>query len=104
MGQTAHRANISGVSSATKCEITTDAAHGYSTNDFIRITDLNGMMPVKRGVDQINNRKYKIVVTDTDKFTLKNPITFKDVDSTNFTPYVSGGYCNLVETIFEYLA
>ena len=104
MGQTAYRADITGISSADPCEVTTSAAHEYSTGDFVRLTDLNGAMPVHRGEDQLNNKRYKIVVTDTDKFTLKDPITFEDIDSTAFTPYVTGGYCNLIQTLFEYNA
>ena len=104
MGQTSERYDISGITNAFPCEITTSEAHGYSTDDFVRLTDLNGGMPVKRGEDQLNNKRFKIIVTDTDKFTLKDPITFEDIDSINFTPYVTGGYCNIVQTLFEYNA
>jgi len=104
MGQTSHRANITAITSDDPCEVTTSTAHEYSTGDFVRLTDLNGAMPIKRGEDQLNNNRYKIVVTDTDKFTLKDPITFENIDSTTYPSYVIGGYCNLIETLFEYNA
>ncbi len=61
-------------------------------------------MPVPHGSDPLNNYKFMIIVTGLDSFTIHDPITFKPIDSTNFTPYVSGGYCNLVETNFTYNA
>ena len=103
MGQTAQRADISAVTNALPCVITTDAVHGYSTNDFIRLTDLNGSMPIPRGVDPLNNKKWKIIVTSTTAFSLLYPVTEEEVDSTDFAPYVSGGYCNIVQTEFKYL-
>lgn len=101
-GQTSHRADILSVSNANPCVVTTSAEHGYSTYDFVRLTDLNGAMPTKRGVDPLNNYKFRIIVTGVDSFKLQNPITFEYIDSTNFTPYVEGGYCNLVENEFQY--
>lgn len=101
-GQTAHRTDISAISNADPCTITTSEAHGYSTNDFVRLTDLNSRMPILRGMDPLNNHRFKIIVTNTTQFTLRDPITFKDIDSTNYTPYVTGGYCNRIEENFEY--
>lgn len=104
MGQATARANISAMTSASPCLVTTDAAHGYSTGNFVRLTDLNGGMPVKRGEDQLNFQRFRIVVTATDKFTLEDPITFKDIDSSTYPTYVTGGYVNLIQTDFEYTA
>jgi hypothetical protein len=102
MGQTERRTDISAISQADPCQVTTSAAHGYATNDFVRLTDLNGRIPTPRGMDPINNRRFKIVVVDTTNFTLKDAITFDDIDSTNFPAYVSGGYCNRIENEFVY--
>src|SRR3972149_641451 len=102
MGQTPHRADIAAISNADPCEVTTVAAHEYSTHDFVRLTDLNGAMPTVRGVDPLNNYKYRIIVTGDTTFTLQDPITHQAIDSTNYPPYVEGGYCNLVETTFFY--
>lgn len=103
-GQESNRTNISAMTNADPCAVTTDAVHGYTTGGFVRITDLNGAIPIHRGMNPINNGRWEIVVTSTTAFTLKDPITHKDLDSTDFTPYVSGGYCNLIETSFDYTA
>lgn len=100
IGQLPHRATILSVSLADPCIITTTEAHGYSTHDFIRLTNLNGMMPVPHGSDQLNNKRYRIIVTGDDSFKIQDPITFQDIDSTNFTPYVSGGNVNLIESTY----
>lgn len=101
-GQTPHRADILSISNALPCAVETTEEHGYSTNDFVRLTDLNGSMPTPRGEDPLNNYRWQIIVTGNTTFTLKHPVTHKPVDSTNFTPYVEGGYCNLIETEFFY--
>lgn|SRR3990167_4654039 len=102
MGQTAHRSDITAITTALPCAVTTSAVHGYSTGDFVRLTDLNGAMPIPRGQDPLNNFRWRIIVTSTTAFTLKHPVTDEPVDSTNYPPYVSGGYCNRVETSFVY--
>ena len=102
MGQIPHRANITNITNANPCEITTEEEHGYFTNDFVRLTDLNGAMPVPRGEDTLNNYRFRIIVTGTTTFTLQHPITHIAIDSTNYPPYVTGGYCNLIETNFVY--
>lgn len=60
------------------------------------------MMPIPHGSDQLNGNRYRIVVTGDDTFKIQNPITFKDIDSTNFTPYTSGGNVNLIENTFYF--
>jgi len=101
IGQLPHRAEILSVSLSDPCVITTTEAHGFSTFDFIRLTNLNGMMPVpQHGADQLNNNRYRIIVIGDDAFKLQDPITFEDIDSTNFPPYTEGGKVNLVENTF----
>lgn len=101
-GQTSHRASITGITNAKPCAVTTSEEHGYSTYDFVRLTDLNGCMPTVRGMNPINNYRYRIIVTTTTEFTLQDPITFDAIDSTDYPPYVEGGYCNRIETDFYY--
>mgnify|MGYP001559210442 FL=1 len=101
IGQLPHRATLLSVSIGFPCIITTTEAHGYSTHDFIRLTNLNGMMPTpQNGADQLNGNRYRIVVTGDDTFKIQDPITFQDIDSTNFTPYISGGNVNLIESTY----
>jgi len=102
MGQTANRTDITAISNALPCEVTTTEDHGYTSGKFVRLTDLNGSMPTPRGEDPINNYRFKITVTGDTTFTLKYPVTDEPVDSTNFPPYVEGGYCNLIEQNFIY--
>ncbi len=101
-GQEAHRADISGMTNAEPCVITTLDDHGYSTTQFVRITDINGSIPTLRGMDQINNKKFRVIKIDSTNFFLEDATTFEKIDSTNFTPYVEGGFCNLVEQTYEF--
>jgi len=102
IGQITRRKNILNISNSFPCEVTTDGAHEFATKDFVRLTELNGCMPIPHGEDPLNNYKFRIIVTDTDKFTLEYPISFIGVDSTFFTPYVVGGSVNLVQKTFIY--
>lgn len=101
-GQESDRALISDVTNATQCVITTSSDHGYSSGDFIRLTDLNSSIPVLRGMDPINNHRYKVEKISDTSFYIKDPITSDYIDSTNFPPYVEGGRCNIVQDNFTY--
>lgn len=102
-GQAVVRADISGVSLAEKCEITTSTAHGLSTGNWIRVTDLGNCGPATdRGMNQINNKEYTVYVTSSTTFQIKNPITDEYINSTDFTPWVAGGQINLEQTSFQY--
>jgi len=96
-GVTSYFKLISAVSQANPCVITTTTAHGYQTNQIIRITDLGNIGPglTARGMDQLNNNRYMIVVIDSTNFSLKDPVTDEPVDSTSFTAWVAGGRVDL---------
>ena len=100
IGQLTRRANIVNITNALPCAITTEEAHGFANKSFVRLTDLNGAMPIPRGEDPLNNYKFRIIVTGESSFTLQYPITFDPVDSTTFPPYVEGGSCNLVQNTY----
>lgn len=103
IGQIPHRSLIESISLSYPCIVTTTEAHGYHDFDFIRFTNLNGLMPPpQHGADQINGNKYRIIVIGENAFKIQNAITFLDIDSTNFTPYTSGGFANLVENKFYF--
>ncbi len=103
IGQLPHRAEILSISLSNPCVITTTEAHGFSTFSFVRLTNMNGLMPVpQHGADQLNNNRYRIVVLGDNTFKIQNPITYQDIDSTNFTPYTEGGSANLVEDTFYF--
>lgn len=101
-GQAAFRADISNITNANPCVVTTVLDHGYVTGDFVRITDINGAIPVQRGMNPLNDGKFRIVKIDDTSFYLENPITYEKINSTDYTPYVEGGYCNLVQSTFIY--
>lgn len=89
-----HKA-ISGITAADPCVVTTSTAHGFQTNQIVRITDLGGDIPTPRGMNQLNNNRYGIVVLTTTTFSLKDPITGEPIDSTSYTAYVTGGQVTL---------
>lgn len=101
-GQEAERAFISNVTNSKPCIVTTTEANPYNTGDFVRLTDMNSAIPVLRGMDQINNGKFLVEKVSSTEFAIKNPLTGKYIDSTNFTPYVTGGRCAIVQSNFIY--
>jgi len=100
IGQLPGRVGIVSITNALPCEVTTEIAHGFPNKSFVRLTDLNGAMPVPRGEDPLNNYKFRIITTGDMTFTLQDPITFLPIDSTTFPPYVTGGSCNLVQQTY----
>ena len=101
-GQIPRRSNIVNITNGVQCEVTTDVPHEYESYTFVRLTDLNGAMPVPRGEDPLNNYRFRIVVTGASSFKLQEPVTHEWIDSTEYPPYVEGGYCNLIETEYFY--
>ena len=102
IGQLPERVPIVNITNALPCEVTTEFDHGFPNKAFVRLTDLNGAMPVPRGEDPLNNYKFRIIVTGDTTFTLQDPITFLPIDSTLYPPYVEGGSCNLVQSNFVF--
>jgi hypothetical protein len=90
-GSTAYRALIAGVSQANPCVVTTTAAHGFTTGMIVRITDLGSDMPVARGMEQITNKRFKIIVLAVNTFSLLDVETGVDINSTAYTAWVAGG-------------
>lgn len=102
-GVTALRALIAGVSQADPCVVTTTAAHGFQTDQIVRITDLGNVGPnaAARGMDQLNNRRFLITVLNTTTFSLRDVITDEPIDSTNYTAWVSGGRCDIESRVIS---
>lgn len=88
---------IAGVTQANPCVVTTTAAHGFQTNQIVMFTDLGEIGPgiTARGMDQINNNRYRIIVIDSTSFSLKSIETDEPINSTSFTAWVSGGRVTL---------
>lgn len=78
-------AAITGATQADPCVITA-VAHGFSTGNTVKITNVVGMI-------ELNSKLYKITVLTVDTFSLDG------IDSTGYTAYTSGG----VATIQDFL-
>jgi hypothetical protein len=93
-GQATSHATISGISAADPCVIT-HSTYTFQTNQIVRLTDLGEVGVTDRGMGQLNNNRYKIVVLGATTFSLKDVVTGEPIDSTAFTTYVSGGRITL---------
>lgn len=93
-GQASSHATISGITAADPCVIT-HSAFTFQTNQVVRLTDLGETGVSDRGMGELNNNRYRIVVLSATTFSLKDVITGEPIDSTAFTAYVSGGRITL---------
>lgn len=100
-GETSFQADIAGVTQANPCVVTTAAAHGYQTNQIVRITDVGSSMPTPRGMEQLDGNRYRITVLTTTTFSLQDPVSGEDVDSTNFNAWVSNGKVNMTTRVIS---
>lgn len=96
-GVPSFRANISAVTQADPCVVTTSAPHLFQTDQIVRITDLGNVGPgaAARGMNQLNNNRFLITVLSATTFSLRDVITDEPIDSTTFPAYVSGGKCDI---------
>ena len=90
-GQATSHAAISAISKTDPC-VVTHGTYTFQTNQIVRLTDLGQVTAATdRGMGQVNNNRYRIVVTGATTFSLKDPVTGEAIDSSAFTTYVSGG-------------
>lgn len=82
---------ITGATAANPVVIT-DASHGLSDGDTIRITGVSGMI-------ELNNRRFRVSNSTTNTFEIQDPETRADVDGSNYTAYTSGGQWNLLNRV-----
>jgi hypothetical protein len=87
---------IAGVSQANPCVVTTTTAHGYQTDQQVRITDLGDVGVTNRGMGQINDQQFIITVLSLTTFSLRDVITDEPINSTAFTAWVAGGRVTMV--------
>lgn len=94
-GQATSHATISGITPADP-GVVTHSAYTFQTNQIVRLTDLGQVTPaVNRGMGDLNNNRYKIVVLSATTFSLKDVITGEPIDTSAMTAYVSGGRITL---------
>lgn len=89
-GVAEYRTAITDITQADPCVVTA-VSHGLSTGMQVRITDLGADMPTARGMDELNNKHYTVTVLTADTFSLQDPITGEDIDSSSYVAYVEGG-------------
>ncbi len=82
---------ITGATAANPVVIT-DAAHGLSDGDTVRLTQLGGMI-------ELNNRRFRVNNAATNTFELQDAETRTDIDGSNFTAYTSGGQWNKLNRV-----
>jgi hypothetical protein len=85
--------NISAVSLADPCVVTTSTTHGYTTGDEVFISGIVG-------TEQLNTRRFIITVLTTTTFSLQDQFDggVANIDSTDYDAWESGG---TVAKIFE---
>lgn len=97
-GQSTSHSTISAIS-ATDPVVITHSAFTFQDNQVIRITDLGQVTSAtNRGMGQLNNNRYKVVVLTPTTISLKDVITGEPIDGTAFTPYVAPGGRITLET------
>jgi hypothetical protein len=90
-GVTEIRGDITAVSNAVPC-VVTSTSHGLSNGDHVKITECGGM-------ENFNNRVYRVDKVTTNTFELTHPDTRENFDSTDLETYTSGGRWNKVNRV-----
>lgn len=98
-GNDSFQFDIAGITQANPCVVTTSSAHGYQDNQLVRFSDLGMNMPTPRGMTQLDGNRYRITVLSTTTFSLKDPITHENIDSTGYAAYVEGGKVNAISRV-----
>jgi hypothetical protein len=99
-GVSSRHATISGITQADPC-VVTHSAYSFQTNQIVRLSDLGSVMPVAHGMDQLDGKRYRIVVLSPTTFSLKDVISGEPIDSSSFTAYVSGGRITLETAVIS---
>lgn len=99
-GVSSRHATISGITAADPV-VVTHSAYTFQTNQIVRITDLGNVGVSDRGMGQLNNNRYLIVVLSPTTFSLKDVTTGEPIDGTAFTAYVSGGRIALESAVIS---
>lgn len=78
--------NISGITRANPGVVTTSNNHGFQSNDYVWIRNVDGM-------DEVNDRAYRIQRIDNKKFSLQswNGSSWVTVSTSSFDKYDDGG-------------
>jgi len=83
---------ITGITQATPGVVTTSAAHGFTTGDWVNISGVGGMT-------EVNARLFEVGTTTATTFQLLDPVTGSGVATGGYTAYTSGGSAARVYTV-----
>jgi hypothetical protein len=89
--------SITGVQVGANPVLITAPNHGLSNGDHVDIDDINWVPDIDDFMnitqpDQLNGYQFKIANVTTNTFTLQDPNTGDNIDATNYSSYLSGGY------------
>jgi len=102
MGVTDYKRDISTITKASPAVVTTSTAHNLSSNQFVRLTNMGEAGNHSYGMDSLVNGRFKIKVIDSTSFSLHDPYTNENIDTSNQKTYVSNGQSNLIQFDFIY--
>jgi len=72
--------------------VVTAASHGFSDEDIVQITDIDGIGVDDTGMIELNNNRYTVNNKTTNTFEIQSvAVTPTNIDGSAFTAYVSGG-------------
>jgi hypothetical protein len=84
---------ITGITNGSSCVVSTKTPHGFTTGMTVQITGVTGMVsPTGQSINQDATQAYTITYDSATEFTLNG------MDTSTWTPYVSGGS---VEQVFN---
>ena len=83
--------NVSAITQANPCKVTTAGAHGLATGNLVWLSGIGGMT-------QLNNRFFRAVLVDADEFTLQEE-SGAAVSSVGYGAFTAGGTVKEVYTI-----
>lgn len=78
----------------------TAAGHGLAPDDFVLVTDCQGLVD-EEGLSGLNDYRFKVKAVSGDKVTLKRHDTGADVDATMWTEYLGGGVLRKCTTMLS---
>lgn len=84
---------VSGITKANPAVVNV-TAHGFSNGDEVFLA--------VAGMTQVNNKRYKITVTDADHFSLQDQVTGANVNSTGYSTFTSGTAARIYTIVTPY--
>jgi hypothetical protein len=82
---------ITGITAANPAVVTSNA-HGYTSGDWIKLADIEGMT-------ELNGRTASVTVLNANTFSLKDPLTGANIDATAYDAWTAGGTASRVYEI-----